>query len=584
VRSPFDFLASPARNSGRLWTITYAAALIALFNLAAVRRFSLPLTPILDIDSPNFLWPALLKLNGHGFVHNAGLNFIYPGFLFVVLRGFADFRAVVVVQHLLGLAGGAFFLLGWNRLHDLDRDAPLRRAVHQAIGLFSAGLFLLSPTTILFEMQIRPEAVCMPVQLLSFWLLFEFLFCRTRTDATGRLALAGLGAMASALLLCSLKPSFTLAALFTALLVLLLVVRSGRPPKFRILFCAGALLIALALFIPERRLGRDDRLSRMFLPQTLFSVHARIIHEQMKEDLARETETPFPRPWLLSASNDLGAALQNCAVPAGRQFSLLGFDPDCLMNGSDAVITRWLVQLGGDQNLRPFLAQYFWRAVRHRPRDFGEKIRRQLGVFYRWTCPAFISQRRIALAAWHYQPSLAVIRDPETWEQLGAVPGGPDLLARTEALAAERSLVDSGKRPFFFQSIFGRAYLPILVLSFAAALYVLWSRKYAGGGRAAAALVLFLFLMNFANVLAIAVVHSMEVLRYSTVQFAAALFAELWAIRFLLGFALRELPGPATAASNGGQPVRPAHPDVGAGGIVRADVFRGLPPGAGAGD
>jgi hypothetical protein len=31
----------------------------------------------------------------------------------------------------------------------------------------------------------------------------------------------------------------------------------------------------------------------------------------------------------------------------------------------------------------------------------------------------------------------------------------------------------------------------------------------------------------------------MEVPRYSTVQFAAALFAQLWAIRYLLEFALR---------------------------------------------
>ena len=51
-------------------------------------------------------------------------------------------------------------------------------------------------------------------------------------------------------------------------------------------------------------------------------------------------------------------------------------------------------------------------------------------------------------------------------------------------------------------------------------------------------LVILLFLVNLGNVVAISVVHSMEVQRYSTVQFAGALFAELWAIRYLLGFIL----------------------------------------------
>jgi hypothetical protein len=52
----------------------------------------------------------------------------------------------------------------------------------------------------------------------------------------------------------------------------------------------------------------------------------------------------------------------------------------------------------------------------------------------------------------------------------------------------------------------------------------------------------FFFLVNLGNVLAISTVHSMEVLRYSTVLFATALFAELWAIRYLLEFVLQKLP------------------------------------------
>jgi hypothetical protein len=79
----------------------------------------------------------------------------------------------------------------------------------------------------------------------------------------------------------------------------------------------------------------------------------------------------------------------------------------------------------------------------------------------------------------------------------------------------------------------------MLLISVALALCVILVRKPSQQRRSPSLLVLFLFLSNFGNVLALSSVHSMEVQRYSTVQFAAALFAELWAIRYLFEFALR---------------------------------------------
>jgi len=538
VRFLLDFVRPPARAPGRPWKFVYFLAALALFGLAAVRRFSLPLIPILDIDSANFLWPALFQLNGAGFVHNAGLNFIYPGFLLLLLRAFADFCAIVIAQHLIGLAGGVFFLLGWNRLHDLDVASGLRRPVHQAIGLFGAGIYLLSPTPILFEQQIRSDALCLSVQLLSFWLFFQFLFYRRAQTDRRRMLLYGLGCVASALLLCSVKPSFLFAAFFTIALVLVLAVRTQESGKFRALFLAGAFSVALFFLLPEYWLSRSDRLSKMFLSETLFSIHANIIRDQMSADLAHGVETPFPQTWLRAARDDLGAEIERLRVPAPKQFSLLGFDPDNLMNGGNAVVTRWLHQLGGDAGLKRFLDYYFWRAVQHQPLAFAAKIRRQLGVFYASPCPAFTAYRRIALVAWHYEPSLAVIRDPENWEQLGKLPAGQRLLAATQEITAHETFFDSGKRLFFFHSILARIYLPLLIISVGLALWAIAFQKLPAAEKWPPLLVILLFLVNFGNVLAISVVHSMEVQRYSTVQFAAALFAKLWAIRYLLGFSL----------------------------------------------
>lgn len=538
MRLALDF--SFARND-RLWNLIYALLAAGLFGFAVVHRFRLPLVPILDTDSPNFLWPALRNLNGEGFVHTAGLNFLYPAFLFVALRAFSDFRAIVIVQHLFGLAGGIFFLLAWNRLHDLDIGGRLRRSVHQVIGLFGAALYLLSPTPILFEMQIRAEALCMFAQLLGLWFFFEFLYHgRERADTFA--LFYGLGAIGSALLLYSLKPSYALAALFTIGLVLGLVVRGRQSRNRKIVFLLGALAIGVAFLLPERILSRSDPLTKLFLPQTLFSIHANIIRDQMNEDLARGTAAPFPEAWLRTAADDLGAEIDRLHVASPRQFSLLGFDPDHLMNGENAIFTRWQQHFGSVDELKRFLDYYFWRAVLHRPLQFGGKIGRQLAVFYNWQCPAFTAYRKTALVAWHYAPSLVVIRDPENWGQLGRLPAGLQLLAKTDEICVREAFFNPGKRPVFFHAILARTYLPLLLIGLGVALFRLLRRKTMGSENSPALLLVFLFLITFGNVLAISVVHSMEVLRYSTVQFAAALFAQLWAARYVLDVILRQLP------------------------------------------
>lgn len=209
------------------------------------------------------------------------------------------------------------------------------------------------------------------------------------------------------------------------------------------------------------------------------------------------------------------------------------------MNGENAIFARWNQQLGNDDELRKFLNYYYWRALQHRPVSFAIKISRQMGVFYAWQCPALLEYRRIPLVAWHYRHSLDVIKDPENWEQLRRIPAGVRLLAQTKELSGREIFFNSGKRLFFYHTLLARAYLPLLLMSVGVALWILVIRKPSSPRQWPSLLVLFLFLSNFGNVLAISAIHSMEVPRYSTVQFAAVLFAELWALRYLLEFALR---------------------------------------------
>src|SRR5207237_8412157 len=94
-----------------LWRLFYWTLLALVFAGAIWQRFKLPLDPIADPDTWGYLSPALRKLTGAEFGHTNGRNFVYPGFVFLVLRLFADFRAITIAQHFLGLLAGAVFLL-----------------------------------------------------------------------------------------------------------------------------------------------------------------------------------------------------------------------------------------------------------------------------------------------------------------------------------------------------------------------------------------------------------------------------------------------------------------------------------------
>jgi len=81
-----------------LWPICYWATVAFIFAWAVWQRFKLPLDPIADPDTWGYLSPALRKLTGAEFGHIQSRNFLYPGFLYLVLRCFGDFRAIGVVQ------------------------------------------------------------------------------------------------------------------------------------------------------------------------------------------------------------------------------------------------------------------------------------------------------------------------------------------------------------------------------------------------------------------------------------------------------------------------------------------------------
>jgi len=149
---------SSRRRGDSLWRLFYWTLLALVFVGAIWQRFRLPLDPIADPDIWGYLSPALRKLTGAEFGHTNGRNFIYPGFVFLVLRRFADFRAITIAQHFLGLLAGAVFLLTWKRARIFVPNPRIGRVAHDPLGLVGAAIFLLQWQTIVFEKEIRPKA------------------------------------------------------------------------------------------------------------------------------------------------------------------------------------------------------------------------------------------------------------------------------------------------------------------------------------------------------------------------------------------------------------------------------------------
>jgi hypothetical protein len=529
----------PGRKTS-LWKIAYFVIAAFLFAAAVQMRFSLPQDPLEDGD-PGYLWPALMKLSGGTFAHIQGLNFLYPGMVYLILRICVDFRAISVIQHILGVAAGALFLASWNRLGDFLPKARLNRIAHEAIGLWGAAIYLLSNTPVLLEMLIRSDAVCMFFEALVFWLVIQFFYYRVISLNTRKAVIYGVAVTVNSFVLASLKPSFTLMALFAAASVTWLIVNAKGNFGGRVAFFGTVIPIIVALTLTEHHLRRSDQTVKMFVPETMFVIHANIIHAQMAADIKNSGASINSRDWLQVACDDLGVEIQRSHNLYPEKFPLLGFYPEYLRNGSaDPLLNRWRRELGDERFLR-FLNYWYWHSVASRPLAFVKKVASQLGFFYSTNCPAFSFYKNLPLGSWAYAASLSRLSEPESLHLLATLPAGQEFLARTKKLPFTNILIHENRRVRMWNIWCARSYLAILLLSAPLAGWVLLKRSGSERLKLPAFFVIFLYFANFGNVFGISVVHTMEVWRYSAVQFIAALFAQLWAIRWLMEIALMKL-------------------------------------------
>jgi hypothetical protein len=524
-----------------LWRVCYWTALAFIFAWAVWQRFTLPLDPIADPDTWGYLSPALRKLTGAEFGHTNGRNFIYPGFLFVLLRIFADFRAITIAQHFLGLLAGAVFLLTWKRARIFVPSPRIGRFGHALIGVAGAAIFLLQWQTIVFEKEIRPEGICAFVLSVTFYLLIQFVACFYLEHRCTATVAYGIALSFTAILLASIKPSFGLASLFVLTPIIPLFWRSGWLWQ-KIWFCLGLAFSAALLLLPENFLSRNDEMSRTFLPTTLFVVHADLIRDQLADDLENNVSVPYSRDRLERLY--LALRTEIAKSYAARQYAhhSLGFDADFLMYDPNSIAVQVRREFRGDvAALCAFYRFYYGRIWQKRPLQVLAKVARQMQIFYLPYCRAYDPRISRKLGG-EYQYSAVSLTDPICRKVWMGYPPAVDFMNRTEELA---------RRELRFGQPLLLPLIPIAVLlmsisystSLAVALVLAvivaltsgrWRRLHF-----IAALVVFSFSFNAACCLEVATIHSLGIRRYMTAQMYSTLLAQLLGLWFILEFVVQ---------------------------------------------
>ena len=516
--APSTAIPSPVRQRTSSWIIR--VPFFAVLGWLAWVRFARPPWPAADPDTWGYLHPAISKLLGGPFAHTYGRNFVYPGWVYLVLRTTGDFRAITVAQHVLGLATCLLLWTLWCQWRGWFRITHLPRWADPLLGLGLVIFFGRADSVIEFESQIRPEAIFPFVAVLSLCLQLEFLRVWYEERRATRASVYAASSLFTAVLAYEVKPSFGFAIGFTLLPVASVLVEALRQKSWRsaawlsgMLVC-GSLAAVFLLIVPERELARSDGSNAIFLPETLLTIHAGPIAAQLNEDVRDGAVTPFAKPWLTTTTLFFDQELAKARQPSQKPYPTLGYNPDYLMYAPDS-FCHWLYGHLSAAQISNFCFYYYYRAWLHQPGAMLFKVVRQLGQFYSFHCPAFRSATKTVVGT-SYQKTLAFVREPSYRAQLVQYVPARAYVDAVERLSGSTRSFRTPPLLIAANVIASAVYLPLLLL-FLASLGGLSSGRFRQRWAFwAPGIVLgLIYAVCFGNCLTIAVVHALSAHRYT---------------------------------------------------------------------
>lgn len=335
--------------------ILFVGLAILIFAGAGFIRLRLPDTVIFNPDSWGYIGPSMLHGESGVFAQTHGRAFFYPALLHCFSSASSDLDRIAAWQHLLGLGAGALWLLIWMLWAGGLPSGWLRRWAAPLIGLAGLAVFLFNGMGLIFEMHIRPEGVFPFFALLQLLFLGAALRLGVRAGSSWMIVLlCALGCVA-ALASAALKPSWTMTLATLPLLAGLIFLGSRRGlPGASALFgmLLGAALWLAGTGMVKNHLGwQADAASKLFLPQSLVSVHADLV--------LRSTPVESAFPGFRSELADAFARSEANVKPYER----LGFNPDVIFY--ETLVFRNLE--GTDEEKRRFLMGLYFQALREHP-------------------------------------------------------------------------------------------------------------------------------------------------------------------------------------------------------------------------
>jgi hypothetical protein len=504
----FDTMQRAARfnQSGFLFDLFVLCAAVAVILGGLMVRAQLPIAPLADADTWGYLRPALSWLSGLGFQQTYGRDWLYPALLAGILKISGDFCAITYVQRFLGLAGIFLFWLAWRSwLRLLPPHKMLWRWICSFVAVSLLALYGLSSQQALLEKSIRPEGMLAFFEMGYLYCLISFFSARWVLRRTGAAIAFGGAALALSYLVLLLKPSWGFSFVFSFLLIVAGAFgRTARFLRFGPLI-VGAAVIMLILSLP--RLFGFQKDAQLFLPFTLVCIHARQIL-QTKPEVVPGAHNPGVPDSLFHEALD--KAYRKAQEESGH-YHTLGFDTDYIQYRSDFFSTIMRKESWNDREIAAACYSAYFRAWRQAPLSMLQKVWKQIilflfprsGDFY--TTARSVELNHELASARQFLPEDQLSPDVQKiyqsyLQRLETPAGGP---VHPHKLGILSKLAFYLARVSFW-----------LQVAFFAVLAVICLDRRGRAWRLAGFVVAAVLFATYGNVLTIAIVHSLEVIRY----------------------------------------------------------------------
>lgn len=523
----------PARPTRR-YALVFHGCWLFIILWAAWERFSLPTAPLADKDAWGYLGPALTKLSGGAFAKIEGRGFLYPGFLYLVIGAFRQMSAVTLIQHVLGLVTGLLLLNVWLISRRFLFRPIIPSIVHDFAGLGLMALYLLSSQSMVEEHFLRAESLLPFFTALCYFLIVRFLLAKHVDHQPERTLVYGAAAIMAAFVLPLLKPSYTLSSILVTLPVWWHLFDRRTAWKLRLGMVAGPVLLAwLLLWSPEKEFSKDSPREDIWLPASLFVIHAPQIRDQMARDVDRdEAASPCTRDQLRAILQLLDTEIELSRPRVHHTFASLGFHPDYLLY-KDSFCQKLKSILPERADQAAFYRNYFRRTWLHSPGAMLRKFFTQLWLFYGLKCPVY--DDLVTNFASTYRDTFKTLSHPDhCYHIVSQVPAAVQYVSSLAMLAKNDLAAPQPRLVEFLLVMLSRMYLPGLIAALAAFVLFAAKKDFRHGCGRLTTIVAVGYAWNLGNAVAIALFHTLGVGRYSHVQLATTMLTQFLSLAFVI--------------------------------------------------